>query len=128
MKKPRLERGPKLNRAIAQPQTTITSGVRQLAAAGNRRRSPSVAVIQNSLILGADHGDPRVRVASNSARSKVNALAWKSQPRSRRAMPRCKLAGESCANLRIGGLSLRSYNDSAAASVLLARRFDKAGP
>src|SRR4051794_39880730 len=46
MKKPRLERGPKLNRAIAQPQTMITSGVRQLAAAGNRRRSPSVAVIQ----------------------------------------------------------------------------------
>jgi hypothetical protein len=28
-KKPRLDRGPKLNRAIAQPQMMITSGVRQ---------------------------------------------------------------------------------------------------
>jgi hypothetical protein len=32
MKKPRLERGPKLNSAIAQPQMMITSGVRQLLA------------------------------------------------------------------------------------------------
>src|ERR1700730_4341022 len=46
MKKPRLDRGPKLSSAIAQPQTMITSGVRQVLAAGNRRRSPSATAMQ----------------------------------------------------------------------------------
>ena len=32
MKKPRLERGPKLNSAMTQPQMMMTSGVRQVAA------------------------------------------------------------------------------------------------
>jgi hypothetical protein len=32
MKKPRVERGPKVKRPIMQPQTTITRGVRQFIA------------------------------------------------------------------------------------------------
>ena len=39
MKKRRLERGPKLSNAIAQPQTMITSGVRQLLAPEGERTS-----------------------------------------------------------------------------------------
>src|SRR3977135_3755813 len=45
-KKPRLDRGPKLNRAITQPQRMITSGVGQLTAPEAARSSPAVAVIQ----------------------------------------------------------------------------------
>src|ERR1700741_5632639 len=48
MKKPRLERGPKLNSAIAQPQTMITSGVRQLPMPGAVRNSPAFADMQIS--------------------------------------------------------------------------------
>src|SRR5229473_6180442 len=44
MKKPKLDRGPKLNSAIAQPQIMITSGVRQLPADG--RRLAKVAAMQ----------------------------------------------------------------------------------
>src|SRR3979411_3067907 len=47
MKKPRLDLGPKLNSAIAQPQMMITSGVRQVVAAGNGRESPAVAVMKS---------------------------------------------------------------------------------
>jgi hypothetical protein len=45
MKKPKLDRGPKLNRAIAQPQTMMTSGVRQVAAPEDGRKSPAVTAI-----------------------------------------------------------------------------------
>src|SRR5579883_2000843 len=48
MKKPTLERGPKESNAIAQPQAMMTSGVRQLEAAGAGRRSPTVVDIKNS--------------------------------------------------------------------------------
>jgi hypothetical protein len=44
-KKPRLDRGPKLNSAMAQPQTMMTSGVRHVAAPENGRRSPVVTAI-----------------------------------------------------------------------------------
>jgi hypothetical protein len=45
MKKPRLERGPKLNSAIAHPQMMITIGVRQLETPEDGRRSPDVTAI-----------------------------------------------------------------------------------
>ena len=45
MKKPRLERGPKLNSAIAQPQMMMTSGVRQLPTPRTDEESPVVTAI-----------------------------------------------------------------------------------
>jgi hypothetical protein len=45
MKKPTLDRGPKLNSAIAQPQTMITIGVRQ-PMPGDGRSSPAAVVMQ----------------------------------------------------------------------------------
>ena len=79
-KKPRLERGPKLNNPIAQPQMMITSGVRQLGAAGDRRRAPSVAAMQNSFerLGGSRERFRRARganAAGKSARGEVNASA-----------------------------------------------------
>jgi hypothetical protein len=46
MKKPAVARGPKLNSAIAQPQTMITSGVRQLEEGRAGQRSPVVVDMQ----------------------------------------------------------------------------------
>src|SRR3982074_2177139 len=46
MKNPRLDRGPKLKRGVAQPQTMTTSGVRQLPMPGARRRSLETDVMQ----------------------------------------------------------------------------------
>jgi hypothetical protein len=43
MKKPTLDRGPKLNRAIAQPQMIMTSGVRQVPELG-RKSSTATAM------------------------------------------------------------------------------------
>src|ERR1700730_161179 len=86
MKKPRLDRGPKLNSAIAQPQTMITSGVRQVLAAGNRRRSPSVTAMQFLDGWGGSQMKLRRAQGAKAARKpppgQVNAPAWKSQPRS----------------------------------------------
>jgi hypothetical protein len=45
MKKPRLERGPKLNSAIKHPQMMMTSGVRQVPRPEDGRRSPVVAAM-----------------------------------------------------------------------------------
>src|SRR3954463_15152061 len=44
MKKPRLERSPKINNANAQPQMMLTSGVRQVAPAAGRRSSVVTAI------------------------------------------------------------------------------------
>jgi len=46
MKKPTLDRGPKLNSAIAQPQMMITSGVRHVPKPGLGRSSLAVADMQ----------------------------------------------------------------------------------
>src|ERR1051326_6287394 len=76
MKKPSVERGPKPSNAIAQPQTMITSGVRQPERDEARRRSPAVADICIPHFLFADsHDRPRCLLRG------VNASAWKSQPR-----------------------------------------------
>ena len=48
MKKPRLERGPKLSMPIAHPQMMITSGVRQLPRPEDGRSSPVVTAMSNS--------------------------------------------------------------------------------
>src|ERR1700693_3347465 len=48
MKKPRLDLGPKLNKAMAQPQKMMISGVRQLSTREAELRSPSVVDIQIS--------------------------------------------------------------------------------
>jgi hypothetical protein len=56
MKKPRLDRGPKLSSAIAQPQMMITSGVRQLLTPGAGRRSPATDVMQFPRLLASDTG------------------------------------------------------------------------
>jgi hypothetical protein len=66
MKKPTLDLGPKLNRAIMQPQTMITSGVRQVVAEANGRSSPSVAAMQIPRWLGRiiKDFDERVRCES----------------------------------------------------------------
>ena len=45
MKKPRLERGPKLNSAIRHPQMMMTSGVRQVPRPEDGRRSPVVTAM-----------------------------------------------------------------------------------
>jgi hypothetical protein len=58
MKKPRLDRGPKPNSAIAQPQMMITSGVRHVTEAG--RRSSAVTAMRFLIALGADR-DRRMR-------------------------------------------------------------------
>ena len=44
MKKPKLDRGPKLRRAIAQPQTMMTSGVRQVVPEAGRTSSAIAAI------------------------------------------------------------------------------------
>jgi hypothetical protein len=44
MKKPTLDRGPKLNRAIAHPQMMMTSGVRQVALEAGRMMSAVTAM------------------------------------------------------------------------------------
>src|SRR5882757_6271999 len=79
MKKPRLDRGPKLNSAITHPQMMITSGVRQELAAG--RRVSAVAAMRFLDALGAD------REGRSDAPRGVNAFAWKSQ-------------GQDCKNFR----------------------------
>jgi hypothetical protein len=48
MKKPRLDLGPKLNKAMAQPQTMMIRGVRQVPTREAELRSPSVAGIRIS--------------------------------------------------------------------------------
>ena len=52
-KKPRLERGPKLNSAIAQPQMMMTSGVRQLPTPQDGPRAPVVTAIISPCNLSA---------------------------------------------------------------------------
>ena len=50
MKKPTLERGPKLNSAIAQPQAMMTSGVRQMERLETASSLPAViGMFLNSL-------------------------------------------------------------------------------
>jgi hypothetical protein len=44
MKKPKLDRGPKLSSAIAQPQMMMTSGVRQGVPEAGRRSSAITAI------------------------------------------------------------------------------------
>jgi hypothetical protein len=83
MKNPKIERGPNVSMPIRQPHTTITSGVRQVAAVGTGRRSPSVAAMQ--IPRRADHKrnvDVRavVKTAGKSPPGEVNASAWKPQP------------------------------------------------
>src|SRR5260221_14403741 len=73
MKKPRLDRGPKLNKAIAQPQAMTTSGVRQ-EIRGAALRSPVVTDMQTPLLDRDSKGD---RVCRGEP---INAFAWKSQP------------------------------------------------
>src|SRR5258708_30212740 len=63
-KNPRLDRGPKLNSAIAQPQIMITNGVRQ-PGAWVVCRLPSAAAM---------------RIPSPRLREPINAFAWKRQP------------------------------------------------
>src|SRR5436305_10405132 len=98
MKKPRLERGPKLNSAMTQPQATITSGVRQLATARNRRTSPSVTAIPIPRWLGRIKKNryERAKVRSRPAtqrRLKLMHPHGKPNPQSRAAMQPCKVAG-----------------------------------
>src|SRR6185503_5448751 len=52
-KKPRLERGPKLNSAIRHPQTMTTSGVRQVPRPEDGRRSPVVTAMSFPWSIGA---------------------------------------------------------------------------
>ena len=53
MKKPRLERGPKLNSAIKHPQMMITSGVRQVPRPEDGLMSPVVTAICFPWTIGA---------------------------------------------------------------------------
>src|SRR6266581_4729842 len=88
MKKPSVDRGPKLNRAMAQPQTMMTSGVRQLGTGEATLWSLMVTDIGLSLAacsrkthgprdlgqgiwttgLMHSHGNPNWRRAENSLR------------------------------------------------------------
>jgi len=52
MKKPRLDLGPKLNKAIAQPQAMTTSGVRQPTAFETGPTSPEALDMQIPPIVG----------------------------------------------------------------------------
>src|SRR3954465_3465483 len=67
MKKPRLDRGPKLNSAITPPQMMITSGVRQPLEAG---RKLSAVTAMRFLGAQARPGD-----AGQTRRDGVNAFA-----------------------------------------------------
>src|SRR4051812_38784305 len=97
MKKPRLERGPKLNSAMTQPQATITSGVRQLATARNRRTSPSVTAIAIPRWLRRikknRYERARVQPPATQCRLKLMHSHGKPNPQSRAAMQPCKVAG-----------------------------------
>src|SRR4051794_36977858 len=73
MKKPRLDRGPKLNSAIAQPQMMITRGVRQFAATG---RELSAVTAMGFLDVSR-----RTAIGRSARLRGVNAFAWKSQGR-----------------------------------------------
>jgi hypothetical protein len=53
MKKPRLERGPKLNSAIKHPQMMMTSGVRQVPRPEDGLMSPLVAAMCFPWTIGA---------------------------------------------------------------------------
>src|SRR5215212_9287710 len=90
MKKPRLERGPKLNSAMTQPQAMITSGVRQLAPVRNRRTSPSVTAIPIPRWLGRIEKNRYERATQH--RSKLMHPHGKPNPQSRAAMQPCKVA------------------------------------
>src|SRR5216683_3608215 len=99
MKKPRLERGPKLNKAIAQPQAMTTSGVRQEIREA-ALRSPVVTDMQTPL-LGRDSKGDRI-----SRGEPINAFAWKSQPaRLRKLSSHCSVANR--------GGQTRQINDCA---------------
>jgi hypothetical protein len=74
MKKPRVDRGPKLNKAMAQPQTMMTNGVRQPDAEKATLRSLVVTDIGIS---------PAAHESAGSAFHSINAFAWKSQPTER---------------------------------------------
>src|SRR6476660_6520216 len=89
MKKPRLDRGPKLNRPIAQPQTMISNGVRQEARTGAGRRPPAVIVIQIPRCLVSALEGPTGTLQG------VNAPALKSQSAaSKNFAPQCSPANQ----------------------------------
>src|SRR6266404_8351220 len=80
MKKPKLDRCPKLSSAIAQPQMMMTSGVRQVPAPGEERRSPAIA-ISTPRCLAQDLWVPE-------SLDEVNAFAWKTQEAGWKNCPR----------------------------------------
>jgi hypothetical protein len=94
MKKPTLDRGPKLNSAIAQPQMMITSGVRQPMPWDGR--SSAVTVMQI----------PRYGVDPEGRRNTlqgVNASAWKSQTATRgKHALHCSVANDGGQKRQIG--------------------------
>ncbi len=68
-KKPRLDRGPKLSNAITQPQTMITSGVRQLLvspAAGLELSAVTAMAFPRWLVTGLRKGPARYRQLMHS--------------------------------------------------------------
>src|SRR6266705_5010050 len=87
-KKPRLDRGPKLNSAIAQPQTMRTSGVRQLPTPGSVRKLSVVTAMPFPLCLVSDpkvadrltelmhsHGNPNRHLGEGSGRNAALQIA-----------------------------------------------------
>jgi hypothetical protein len=57
MKKPSVDRGPKLNSAMAQPQTMMTSGVRQLGAC----RAAFGSLVVTDIGISPAAASPRIR-------------------------------------------------------------------